>query len=285
MSSGQARPQREMLDLALEVVKLLADFTTRIAIGGSIRRGKAEVGDIEIVCQPAFKPLPSGRTGFLLIKQNGAHWITDRLRDDGSLEPRLNLSGSPEAWGPRHRRAYYKGVNLDLFIILPDRSWGRAMLICTGPLTANQVLVTHEGQINRNGDRGILPTKFQFREGELYEGETHLPTPEEGDVFGYLGMPYIPPPKRSVELYQRWAARRDIRDRPDAWLKQFGYLNQPTVGCERWRGDDIWIDGVQHQLRLIKVGTEKIKSYDANGETNFESAAPIESADRASVVI
>jgi hypothetical protein len=147
------------------------------------------------------------------------------------------------------------------------------------------VLVTREGQVNKNGDRGILPKPFEFRERELYKADTHLPTPEEGDVFEALGLPYIPPPMRSVGMYQNWAARRDRRERPTAWLREFGFLNQPTVGLERQRGDDVWWQGRQYLLQFREVGAEGFVDHDANRGADSGSLATVESGDRAGVLV
>lgn len=252
VSSGEPRPHAEMLRLAIEVVKLLAPYCTRIAVAGSIRRGKAMVGDIEIVCAPAELPLPTGgRRGFLQVKQNGVNWICDRLRAEQVFEPRLNPQGNPESWADRHKRAWYKGAKLDLFIVLPDRSWGYTMLLRTGPSDANGVMVTKEGVRNRDGHLGILPKGYQFNNG-LWLGDIAIHTPEEKDVFAALDLPYIPPPLRSVELYQRWAARRKDRALPTPAAESPRLMTCKDYGF----GDDIWIEG-QPKILNIKVGIEE----------------------------
>lgn len=262
MSSGEARPHKEMLHLAVEVVKLLAPYCTRIAVAGSLRRGKAEVRDIEIVCAPDEQQLPTGgRRGFIEIKQNAVNWICDRLRDEKIFEPRLNLQGNPEAWSDRHKRAFYKGAKLDLFIVLPDRSWGYTMLLRTGPGDANGVLVTRSGVRNHDGLYGILPPEYKFFEGELWLGnQARIPTFEEKDVFTALDLPYIPPPLRSVEMYQRWAARRRDRDLPRTGAESIGLL---TLKDTRF-GDDIWlpVEGIgkvdpQPRFLNIQVGMKQ----------------------------
>lgn len=256
MSSGEPRPHREMLRLAVEAVKLLAPFCTRIAVAGSLRRGKPTVGDIEIVCAPDEQELPTGgRRGFLQIKQNGVNWICDRLREEKIFEPRLNLQGNPESWADRHKRAWYKGAKLDIFIVLPDRSWGYTMLLRTGPGDANGVLVTRSGVRNHDGLYGILQPEFKFFEGELWLGDlAAIPTPEEKDVFTALDLPYIPPPLRSVEMYQRWAARRSGRELPRPGAQSIGLLTtKDTLAV-----DDIWlpvagIAKVDPQPRILNI--------------------------------
>lgn len=79
MSDGEKRPHADMLAVALEVRGLLALACTRIAIAGSVRRGKALVGDIEIVAQPA---------GGLLHRQ------LDALLARGDLAQRRKSTGA-----------------------------------------------------------------------------------------------------------------------------------------------------------------------------------------------
>lgn len=230
MSDGEAKPHAEMLDLATEVIALLAESCTRIAIGGSLRRGKSMVGDIEIVCQPDFQHLPTAKGGFIRIRQNAVNWMCDSLRNQQVFQPRLNMSGHPESWADRHKRAWYKGAKLDLFIVLPDRSWGYTMLLRTGPGDANQVLVTREGVRNREGNLGICPQPYEFKDGDLHVGEVRIETPQEKDLFTAMGLPFITPRLRSVEMYQRWARRR-TDPFPDEWLKKYDLRSRGWVGA------------------------------------------------------
>lgn len=253
MSSGEPRPHAEMMRLAVEVCRLLAPYCTRIAVGGSLRRGKAMVGDIEIVCQPDEQPLPAGAKGFITFKQNAANWICDRLREQNVFEPRPNHLGNPQSWGDQQKWFRYKDVNVDLYAVLPGFSWGRELVIRTGPGDANGVMVTKVGTRNRDGHFGILPTGYQFQNRELYRGEILIPTPEEKDVFAALDLPYIPPPLRSVELYQRWAARRPGRKQPTRGAESGGLM---TLKSSLF-GDDVWVNGQQRFLN-VRIGAEEL---------------------------
>lgn len=257
MSSGQPKPHAEMLMLALEVIALLAEGCTRIAIAGSLRRGKAMVGDIEIVCQPDFQALPATRSAFILTKQNAVNHACDNLRYHDIFQPRLNNKGNPQSWGDQQKWFRYKGVNVDLYSVLPGYSWGRELLIRTGPGDANAVLVTRDGVRNREGYVGVLPEPYQFRDRELYAGNVHVETPEEKDVFHALGLPYIVPFLRSVEMYQRWASRR-VDPLPDEWVKKFDSRTRGWVGAPNY-GNDVWLPSVyapgkiEREPRLLEL--------------------------------
>ena len=86
------RPIEEVLPVALGLCQVMGPCCTRIALAGSIRRGALEVGDIEIVCQPAGDLLEALLADWLRIKR-----IEKRLKSDGSLL----------AWGARYKALVY----------------------------------------------------------------------------------------------------------------------------------------------------------------------------------
>lgn len=206
MSEGERIPLEAARQLAEEVVDLLRPLAQRIEIAGSIRRGKETVGDMEIVVQVA------GMDGTPLDA------LIERLRETSVIVPRKRQTDDkPEAWSTRHKRGWYKGVKLDLFIVRPDRSWGLTYLLRTGPGDANTYLVTR--RISDNNDFGGCPPHLIMREGTLYRlpfpwqgeakpkellqaGAVPLDLPEESDVFAALGMPYIEPAERTVDRYR-----------------------------------------------------------------------------------
>lgn len=209
MSSGKAIPLHLVFQAALQAQALLAGACSRIQIAGSIRRQKDMVKDIEIVCAP--------------LSEIALYRRCDELLRLGLFQKRKNSRGHTIAWGNRFRAVWFKPnlsesvelangfIPLDLFIVLPDRQWGPTMLIRTGPGDANQALVTAEWMKNSNGDQGVLPPGMKFQDGAILRGGVELDTPEEWDVFSALGLPYISPLDRSVEMYQRWARRRQWR--------------------------------------------------------------------------
>lgn len=220
-----------MTRAAVEVMSLLVDVCERIEIAGSLRRLKPEVSDVELVCVP--------------LSEVALYRRCEELHRARIFQKRLNKRGHSIAWGQREKAVWYmrldeasgvpKGVPVDIFIVLPDRSWGVTMLLRTGPGDANQVLVTAEGIKNNNGDLGILPRGMKFRDAALWVQEIQLETPEEWDVFNVMDMPYLPPAMRSVENYHRWAGRRKVH-RPRAGGMSF----VPGKHAPKWEVQPSW---------------------------------------------
>lgn len=200
------------LNAALELMAMLGDVVGRIEIGGSLRRCAETVGDIELVMMPRFMQ----QQGLFGAQGKPINLLDQRFHEMfvmGIVKKRYKDNGSLISWpdsDARYRAMVYRGIPVDAFIVLPDRDWGPTMLIRTGPGAANGVLVTREGVTNREGNVGILPHHLTMNEGSLWDGATRLHTPEERDVFHALEMCYIEPHLRSVEAYQRAAARRAV---------------------------------------------------------------------------
>lgn len=194
MSEGVRIPHHMGLRIAESALDLLAGTFERAAVAGSLRRGKADVGDVELVLRPTYID------GVNLLEERCADLLRANVvalakRSDGAIKSN----------GPRHKVLVYDGVPLDMYVVLPERHWGPRMLLSTGPGDANGVLVTSAGQRNREGNMGVLPRGLVFSDGGIYDGETLLTTPEEADVFHACGLPFIPPNERSVLRYQEMA--------------------------------------------------------------------------------
>lgn len=193
MSDGTRIPLADGAALACRFIAQIADVCERVAIAGSIRRGKASVGDVEIVVRPA----------------QGFEERIAALLKSGVVRPRLNVRGNKIAVGKRYKALLMDNIPVDLFVVLPDRDWGPTMLLRTGPGDANQVLVTASGRINSNGDRGIAPDGLTWKDGAiLWHGE-RIQTAEERDVFDLLDLPWVPPHMRTVAVYHRLAERTE----------------------------------------------------------------------------
>jgi len=112
--------------VAIDIRDVLDGSCHRIEIAGSIRRGKPEVGDIELLCVPKYAPDLFGDAGESLLDS----LITDEIAG-GFLESR-------GAVGPKNKllRHVRTGIPLDVFSTT-EENWGMAMFVRTGPAEWN----------------------------------------------------------------------------------------------------------------------------------------------------
>lgn len=166
-------------DIAKKYWELLKPFCVekRCRVGGSVRRLKADCGDIEIVCIPlTIKVYPPG-----LFK------APEIRRYQGFI----NLVNSftkvkGEATGKYTQRILPEGIKLDLFMC-DENNFGLMWMLRTGSDLFSKRMVT---EIK---DRG-----YYCHDGYLWKSETHkmIPVPEEKDFFFITGMKYVEPKMR-----------------------------------------------------------------------------------------
>ncbi len=163
---------------ANQIVNSLFPHCERIAIAGSLRRNKAEVGDIEIVAIP----LPIQDMFGIQVPLETDHALNHvdyskfgKLVSNGNKMKKVQLEC---------------GLQLDLFIVTPPAQWGVIFLIRTGPAEYSQRFVTKRGM------GGMLPGHMRVDGGALWENNTLLETPDEEDVYNFIGLPYVEPKDR-----------------------------------------------------------------------------------------
>ena len=112
--------------LADRACRILACFCDRVEVAGSIRRGKAEVGDIDIVALPKAVDLPGGLVG-------SAHF--DEFQVWRDLIPRalVKYGLRLEASGLELLRLSFPlgTVQVDVYRARPE-TWGVILLVRTG---------------------------------------------------------------------------------------------------------------------------------------------------------
>jgi len=203
-------PLAEARGLAAEVVDLLAPFCERIEIAGSIRRGRATIGDLEIVALPRLveerQPdlFGNGKPSTVnLLDQR-----CDALREQGVFGTRVDKNGRPR-WGSGLKWSAYRGVNLDLFGVSGlTAQWGLILLIRTGSADFSHRFVTPAAPAAqtlwlgpagaKRRHRGWLPPGFSVERGALWAGGALVPTPEETDCFDAVGREFVAPEHREV---------------------------------------------------------------------------------------
>jgi DNA polymerase/3'-5' exonuclease PolX len=161
---------KEAARIAESVKERLAPHCLRVEIGGSVRREKPNVKDIEIVCVP--KPYETG------LFASGIATVVDEWKFlMGVLGPKCKYA----------KRELPEGINLDLFIAKED-NFGLILLIRTGSSEWN--IGTMIPALRRNG--------YFMEDGRLWaeNGASGIATRKELHVFQYAGLSYVPPKMR-----------------------------------------------------------------------------------------
>lgn len=184
MSDGVKRSAAVVRPIAEALLALIRPHLVWGEIAGSLRRGKAEVGDIEIVATA----LPS-YFAFL-----------DGLVTQGTITKALYGEKKTTRWGEKY--LVYQDMKAEIFLC---DDWNRGYLrwLRTGPGNpadnANMYLVTKI-------KHGSAP--FYVKDGYVYQGDERLKIATEEDWFALCGLPYIEPKARSVKTYAKHFAQR-----------------------------------------------------------------------------
>lgn len=195
-----------LLELALSLRATLMPVCARIEIAGSIRRGKSDPKDIELVAIPTLVPrrqamLFGGETDAgqdNLLEQAVACLVAG---DEWELDPSVKRNGS------RYKRLRHCAslAICDLFIT-DARAWGAIFAIRTGPGDFSKALVTRALMLGVFVEGGLLHghRREYGRDSNplpcLRGADCSLiiPTPEEEDFFRALKLPAWVPAERSV---------------------------------------------------------------------------------------
>lgn len=220
---------------AQTVIEMIDVYCERVEIAGSVRRGKTDVKDVEIVLIP--------RAGWL------EH--LDVLVEAGVIAKAPYGANGQHRWGTKYRGLVYDGVRIELFAADAD-NWGYILWLRTGPGDANEYVMK---QLKAQG------SSLSARGGYWWRGDERMATPDEDSVFALLGIEPIPPASRSVIVYRGAfgaAQRRQI-----AALAGSRYSMLPQHHAQReeyessppteWKHRLLpeWIDDVERQIEQL----------------------------------
>jgi len=167
---------QQALDIAKKYLELFKPYCRRIEIAGSIRREKADVGDIELVAIPDTIEIPKDlfTTKFMRHEQF--------IRLVNSLE---KVRG--DALGKYTQRILPEGIMLDLFMATED-NWGYILAIRTGSADYSRKVLA----------RRWVEKGYHGMNGNLCKHGVPVPVKEEADLFKMLDIPYIHPRERNL---------------------------------------------------------------------------------------
>lgn len=179
------------------LVGRLAVGCERVEVAGSVRRGKAEVKDLEIVVVPK---VGARQVGFWDSEAVSLFEVAlgDLLRVGG-----LARDDRVRRWGPKYKRAVHvqTGLVVELFVATLE-TWGYVLALRTGPGDFNKIWASHEW------DGGCLPYQVTLKEGQVLVRGAPVAVPEERDFFEVVGIPCWSPGKRSALRLREWLAIR-----------------------------------------------------------------------------
>lgn len=199
-------PAAQAQETAQWAIGLLADCCTSIEIAGSLRRGKATVGDIELVAQEKAPAALKHRLEYLLhidktIRK--ARYDNGKYRWEGTKYYGFTPADQPD-------------IKLEVFLCQPD-NWGYITWLRTGPGDANTIVMKH---------LSFKQWNVRFKDGlawhVMYDGRmpvyiNQLAVPDEGTLFRLIGIPYIDPADRTGRYLQN---ALKYQQRPDSrWLE------------------------------------------------------------------
>ncbi len=171
-----------------------------LRVAGSLRRRKADVGDIEFVYSPAFGPVKDG----LFVKEgNLIDAALEGLVVSRVIEPRHTLKGGV-TWGPQNKLAVHcaTGIPIDFFSIQVPRFWN--YLVCRTGSKETNIRISEAAQ-----ERGLAWAPYHggftvedLEKARAATGRDDLSTgglilaKSEADVFAIAGLPWLEPWER-----------------------------------------------------------------------------------------
>lgn len=162
--------------IAVDFVDTLRPFCERIQIGGSLRRERADVKDIEVVCIPKYCTIREG-----LFSEEVTRICPEFLEVVNSYP-----GNKGRADGKYTQRRLPQGINVDVFMCSPD-NWGAIFLIRTGDWRFSKWFMG--SALRRAG--------YEMRDGYVMRGEHRIAVPEEEDMFKLAGVPWVEPRNRT----------------------------------------------------------------------------------------
>jgi len=169
------------------LVEQLGPACEQIEVAGSVRRGKDEPGDVELVCipKPGATKLEFGMTAQQL---NPLEWQVQQLVRRKEISLYAN--------GQRMKKFFVSKwmADVDLFIVRPPAQWGVIFTIRTGPAEFAHWLVT---RVDKGGG---CPNHYHVADGAVWKiggkGDELVPTPTEESFFAVMGERWIEPARR-----------------------------------------------------------------------------------------
>jgi DNA polymerase/3'-5' exonuclease PolX len=195
MGGDTRLPRERVLPVATRLYRALEPVCDRILIAGSLRRQKADVGDIEIVAVP-IRRLFANMFDELEAETEPTHLnaTLKTLLDAGTLEWDTKVKRN----GPSYKRFIVPELDdmpFELFLC-DEEEYGYQAMIRTGSAEFSKAMMTERGY------GGLKPSNIDCKGGAkiLQRGKwSPLPLYSEAELFAAWGLPVLPPRERDEQ--------------------------------------------------------------------------------------
>lgn len=179
-------PRAAAMVVAERLFSLLLPACERVAIAGSLRRGKPDVGDVEMLFIPRVESRANPADLFAEMQVDLAEGVIEEWLSAGVLTKRLSVDGRA-SWGRKNKLAVHveTGIPVDLFAATRENWWN--YLVCrTGPAESNMQIA---GEALKRGWKWN-PYGVGFSRGgrDDQDYEERVVTCE-AEVFRFAGLP------------------------------------------------------------------------------------------------
>ena len=167
------------------LIKLLETSCERIELAWSIRRGRLDVGDIELLCVPKVRVVQD-MFGNPISAVSELENRCVELIAEGFLDYRPNVCGAI-TFGLWNKLVVHQATSIpvDIFTATTE-NWGMATVVRTGPKDFNVRMMTRFRELGMQG----------HAYGGVAKGGEVLHCPTEARVFELLGWEYLDPGDR-----------------------------------------------------------------------------------------
>lgn len=186
-------PRGRAIEVAREILAVLAPVCVRVLVAGSLRRRKALVGDVEILYVPQMADGPRVDMFAPPVPRGLDEGLLEVLLERGVLTKRLSVKGSA-AWGAKNKLAVHveSGIPVDLFAATAENWWN--YIVCrTGGARSNIAICTAARERGWKWNPYGAGFSRRLMNGNL---EVHA-VKSEAEVFEFVGLPYLPPEERA----------------------------------------------------------------------------------------
>lgn len=166
--------------LADSIIAKLVPVTERCMIGGSIRRKKNEVSDIDIILIPRRDEIKD-MFGIVIAREPCPEFIA-------TINQWTKIKG--DATGKYTQRLVKGGHMVEFSICKPD-NWGNITLIRTGDADFTHMIM-----------KRVLKMGYRQEDGYLWEDAKKIPLTDERQYFELLNLPYIEPEHRNKNAFR-----------------------------------------------------------------------------------